>query len=178
MFKSNSLVFTGLHIIAWIFFIGLSIEAGGLLVNFVVSLYKPEFVANLYQKLDLSDMYARSKWVFLGVYSFIILIALFKVVLFYTVIRLMSNMNLLRPFNEFVAKQISLISLYTFIIGLLSYAGRQYAKNLMQHGFATDNLGQFWNDSQAFILMAAVVYVIAVIFQRGMAIQNENDLTV
>ena len=53
MSKSNNLVFKGLQIVAWIIFVGLSIEAGGLLVNFVVSIYKPEFVQRLYQKLDL-----------------------------------------------------------------------------------------------------------------------------
>jgi hypothetical protein len=39
-------------------------------------------------------------------------------------------------------------------------------------------LNQFWADSQAFIIMAAVVYVIATIFSKGVALQNENDLTV
>jgi hypothetical protein len=58
MEKKNNYVFTGfLSIVAWIIFVGLCIEAGGLIVNFVFSLYKPEFVQNLYQKLDLSELY-------------------------------------------------------------------------------------------------------------------------
>jgi len=48
----------------------------------------------------------------------------------------------------------------------------------MRHGFVTDNLNQFWTDSQAFIIMAAVIYIIATIFKKGVDIQNENDLTV
>ena len=48
-----------------------------------------------------------------------------------------------------------------------------------QHfGFVTDGLNQFWADSQAFILMGAVIYIIATIFKKGVDIQNENDLTV
>ena len=35
MSKRNNFVFKGLHIVAWIIFVGLCIEAGGLLVNFV-----------------------------------------------------------------------------------------------------------------------------------------------
>jgi hypothetical protein len=65
MSKTNNFVFKGLKIVAWIIFVGLSIEAGGLIVNFIFNLYKPEFVQNLYQKLDLSEMYNRSKWTFL-----------------------------------------------------------------------------------------------------------------
>lgn len=55
---------------------------------------------------------------------------------------------------------------------------QQTAKNLMHHGFEIDLLDQFWADSEAFILMAAIIYVIATIFSRGVEIQAENDLTV
>lgn len=178
MSKTNNIVFKCLHIVAWLIFIGLSIEAGGLIVNFIFSLYKPEFVQNLYQKLDLSEMYQRSEWAFFSMYSFILVIAILKAVLFYVVIMLMIKIDLSKPFNSFVSKQISKMSYYTFSIGLLSYIAQQSAKNLMHHGFVTDNLNQFWADSEAFILMAAVIYVIATIFKKGIEIQNENDLTV
>ena len=178
MSKKNNFVFWGLYIVAWVIFVGLSIEAGGLIVNFFFSLYKPEFVQNLYQKLDFIEMYEDSKWAFFGIYSFILAISISKASLFYIVIRLMHTMDLSKPFNTFVSRQISQISYYTLSIGLLSYIARQLAKNLMHHGFVTDNLNQFWVDSQAFILMGAVVYIIATIFKKGVDIQNENDLTV
>ena len=162
----------------WLIFVGLCIEAGGLIVNFFFSLYNPEFVQNLYQKLDLSKMYARSKWTFFGMYSFILTISILKACLFYIVISLMHKMDLLKPFNSFVSKQISLMSSYTFSIGLISYLARQIAKNLMHHGYEMDSLNQFWADSQAFILMGAVIYIIATIFKKGVDIQNENELTV
>ena len=176
--KSNNFVFKFLRIVAWVIFVGLSIEAGGLIVNFVFSLYKPEFVQNLYQKLDLSEMYERSKWAFFSMYSFILVIAILKAVLFYVVVILVSEIDLSKPFNSFVSRQISQISYYTFSIGILSYIARQSAKNLQHHGYVIDNLDQFWADSQAFILMAAVIYVIATIFSKGVEMQKENDLTV
>jgi hypothetical protein len=178
MSKANNYVLNGLHIVAWVIFAGLGIEAGGLIVNFFFSLYKPEFVQNLYQKLDLSEMYNRSKGAFFGMYSFILLISVLKACLFYVVIELLWKLNLAKPFNSLVSKQITKISYFTFSIGILSYIARQTAKNLQQHGYALDNLNQFWADSQAFILMAAVIYVIATIFKKGVEIQNENDLTV
>lgn len=178
MSKTNNFIFWGLYIVAWLIFVGLSIEAGGLIVNFFFSLYKPEFVQNLYQKLDLTEMYKDSIIAFFGIYSFILTISILKACLFYIVIRLMHKMDLSKPFNTFVARQISQLSYYTLSIGLLSYIGRQFAKNLMHHGYVTDNLNQFWADSQAFILMGAVIYIIATIFKKGVDIQNENDLTV
>ena len=146
--------------------------------QFYFSIYKPEFVQNLYQKLDLSEMYSRSKSAFFGMYSFILFISLLKACLFYLVIELLWKLDLAKPFNSFVSKKITQISYFTFSIGILSYIARQTAKNLQHHGYIIDNLNQFWADSQAFILMAAVIYVIATIFKKGVEIQNENDLTV
>lgn len=178
MSKTNNFVFKGLHIGAWVIFVGLCIEAGGLIVNFIMSLYKPEFVQNLYQKLDLSAMYTRSKWVYFSMYSFILVISVLKAYLFYVVIVLLSKLDLSKPFSNFASEQITKISYYTFSIGIVSYIGRQTARNLQHRGFFIDNLNQFWADSQAFILMGAVIYVIATIFAKGVEIQNENELTV
>lgn len=178
MSKSSNFVFKSLHIVAWVIFVGLCIEAGGLIVNFIFNLFNPEFVPNLYQKLDLSDMYSASKWAFFGIYSLILSISILKAILFYIVIRLMHKMDLTKPFNPFVSNQFLQISYHTLAIGLFSSIARQTAKNLMHHGFDTDSLNQFWADGQAFILMGAVIYIIATIFKKGVDIQNENDLTV
>lgn len=178
MANNKNLVFLGLHIVAWIIFVGLSIEAGGLIVNFFYSIYKPEFVPKLYQKLDLSEMYNQSKMVFFGMYSFILAISILKAVLFYIVIYLMMKIDLSKPFNSYVSKKFLQISYYTLSIGLISFIGSEIAKNLQHYGIVTDNLNQFWAGSQAFILMAAVIYIIATIFKKGVELQNENDLTV
>ena len=167
-----------MQIVAWIIFVGLCIEAGGLIVNLFFSIYNPEFIPRLYQKLDLGEMYNRSKWAFFGMYSFALAISLLKAYLFYSVIMLVSKLDLSKPFNSFVSTTITKISYTTFSIGILSYIALQTTKNLQHHDYVTDNLDQFWADSEAFILMAAVIYVIAAIFKKGVEIQNENDLTV
>lgn len=178
MLKTNNFIFKGLRIIAWIIFVGLCIETGGLIVNFIFSIYNPEFVQNLYKKLDLSDMYERSKWAFFSMYSFILFIAILKAYLFYIVVKLVTKINLEKPFNTYVAKQISILGYYTLSIGLLSYIARQVAKNLQHHGFVIDKLNPFWADGQAFILMAAVIYIIAIIFSKGVEYQEELEETV
>ena len=178
MATKDNFIFKALQVIAWFIFIGLSIEAGGLIINFGFSLYKPEFVSNLYQKLNLLEMYGRSKWAFFGMYSFILSIAILKTFMFYVVVSLISKFNLSKPFEGFVSKQVTQISYYTFAIGMLSHIAREAAKNLEHHGYEVEKLYPFWADSQAFMLMAAVIYIIATIIRRGVEIQNENDLTV
>ena len=178
MSERNNFVFKTLHVVAWVIFVGLCIEAGGLIVNFIFSVFKPEFVGNLYQKLDLTNLYQQSKWAFLGLYSFLLAVSILKAMLFYILIVLLHKLDLSKPFNSYVANKIKSIAYYTFSIGIIGLIARQIAANLLHHGYETDKLNQFWEDSQAFILMSAVVYVISQIFKRGVELQNENDLTV
>jgi len=178
MKKMDNIVFKGLFVVAWIIFVGLSIEAGAIIVNFVFSIFKPEFVGKLYQKLDLSALYRQSQMSFYTIYSFIIVIAVLKAHLFYLVVEMMHKLDLNKPFNNLVSKQITKISYLTFSIGLLSYVAQETVGRIIRKGYEVGSLHQFWTDSKAFILMAAVIYVISVIFSRGIELQNENDLTV
>jgi len=178
MSKRNNFVFKALHIVAWVIFVGLCIEASALIVNFVFSLFKPEIVQNLYQKLDLSQMYNTNIWVYSGMYGFILTISILKAYLFYVVIMLLHKLDLLKPFNSFVAEQIKKISYITLGIGIFSLIAREISQNMTHYGIEIDKLNQFWEDGSAFLLMAAVIYVIANIFSRGVEIQNEIDLTV
>ncbi|MHA7131094.1 DUF2975 domain-containing protein [Algoriphagus namhaensis] len=178
MSKTNNFVFNALHIVAYIIFIALCFEAGALIVNFIFSLVKPEMLPNLYPPLDLTEMYRESRWAFFGMYGFILSVSILKAFLFYIVVKLMHQMDLAKPFNSFVSGQILQISHLTLTIGLFSFVARQVAKSLIHYGFDTDSLNQFWVDSQAFILMGAVIYIIAMIFKKGVDMQNENELTV
>ncbi len=176
--KKNDIIFKVLTVVAWIFFVGLCIEAGALIVNFIYSLFNPLVLKNLYQKLDLSELYKKSKAIFFSMYAFILVVALLKSILFYEVIKLVSKLDLNRPFSDFVSKQIRKISYITLSIGLFSDFARKVAKNIEQHGFDIDRINEFWVDGQAFILMAAVIYIIAAIFKRGIELQIENDSTI
>ncbi|MBI5808651.1 MAG: DUF2975 domain-containing protein [Ignavibacteriales bacterium] len=178
MSKTNNFVFWSLYTVAWLIFVGLSIEGGGLIINFIYSLYKPEVVQNLYQKLDMMPILRESKMVFFGLYSFILSIAILKAILFYFLIVLMHKMDRKKPFSTFVSKQISKVSYLTLSIGVLGYIAQGITRNLNHHNFNTSYLDQFWADSKAFILMGAVIYIIATIFQKGVEIQSENDLIV
>ena len=148
MAKTNNWIFKALIIITWLIFIGLCIEAGGLLVNFVFSLYRPEFVQNLYQKLDLSEMYERSKFAFFSMYSFILVISLLKAVLFYFIIIILpdKNFSLSSPFNKTIERFILKMSFVSFLIGLFSTWGSSYAEGLMRLGLKMPDLQQMYFD--------------------------------
>lgn len=167
-----------MHVIAWLIFIGLSIEAGGLIVNFIFSIFKPEFVSKLYQKMDLSQVYQQSKFAFYSMYSFVLVISVLKALLFYWVILLLLKLDLSKPFSSIVAKKITQISYFTFSIGILSSIAKKITEVLTEKGYEIKVLEQFWVDSSAFITMSAIIYIISIIFNRGIELQEENELTI
>jgi hypothetical protein len=176
--RTDNFILVVLKIVSWVIFVGLCINAGALYLNFFATILNSEHILILYQDIDLSEMFQNNSKVFYGVFSLILIISALKAYLFYLVIKLVSKIDLTKPFNSSVSERISSISYYAFSIGLLSYIARITARNLENRGFNIDNLNQFWVDSQAYILMAAVIYVIAVIFSKGVEYQEELEETV
>jgi hypothetical protein len=178
MKKNNTTVLKGLHIASWIIFIGLCIEAGALLFNFVFTLFQPLATRNVYNGLDLSVLYEKEFPHFVGIMSFIVVLAFMKSYLFYLVVKLFTQLNIVTPFSVEIAKIIEKISYEAFSIAMLSIITKQYAKRLIQKGYELSDTSAYWNDTAAFLMMAAIVYVISQIFKRGIELQQENDLTI
>lgn len=178
MRKTNFIIYISMQVFAWLIFVGLCVEAGGYLVNFIFSIIKPEVVERLYQKLDLSSIFIQSRFDFFLVYSFILTTALLKAFLFYQVILLTFKLDLAKPFNQSAAQLVARISYCTFLVGVLSVIAQQSIKVFKFNDEVTLHLERIWSGGSAFILMAGVIFIIAVIFKKGVEIQHENDLTV
>lgn len=178
MSNRTSLIFKGLEIVAWLILIGLFIELCALIIHFAFNFIDMEMVKDMYGDFDLGPIYESNPFGFFSLYAFILALTFFKVGLFWIVVRLVMTIDLTKPFNSDVARYISRISLFTFTIGILSLIGSRIANFFLHRGYETDGLDQFWSDSQAFIIMAAVIYIIAMIFKRGIEMQSENELTV
>lgn len=178
MSKNQDFVLKALNFGAWIVFIGLCIESGALIFNFTYSVIKPVAAHNIYKGLDLFNLQQDHFGHFIALMSFIVVISTLKAYLFYLVVKVLMKLNIVKPFSIEVAKMIEKISLEVFSIAIVGLVAQQYTKRLIQSGYEISLANEYWSDSGAFLMMAAVVYVIAQIFKRGIELQNENDLTV
>jgi hypothetical protein len=88
------------------------------------------------------------------------------------------KLNLVKPFDVEIAKLIEKISFEAFAIAIVSIVAHQYTKMLIQSGYEVSHVEKYWNDTAAFLMMAAIIFVISQIFKKGIELQNENDLTV
>jgi hypothetical protein len=178
MSKKNDFILKALNVVSWIVFIGLCIEAGALLFNFILTLFNPIAANNIYKGLNLSALYEVNFANYIGVMSFVVVLSLMKAYLFFLVVKIFMKLNLVKPFNVEIAKLIEKISYEAFAIAIVSVIAHQYTKRLIQSGYVLGDVGQYWDDTAAFLMMAAIIFVISQIFKKGIEIQNENDLTV
>ena len=178
MEKNTDFLLKALNVIAWIIFIGLCIESGALIFNFTYSIYNPIVAHNIYKGLDLSGLQAKSFAHFIGLMSFIVLISTLKAYLFYLVVKIFLKLNFVKPFSVEIAKLIEKISFEVASIAIVGAIAKQYTKRLIHSGYDISNAQEYWNDTGAFLIMAATIYVIAQVFKKGIELQNENDLTV
>lgn len=171
-----------LHIISWIIFIGLCIDAGGYLTNTIYALAVNSHIAeNFWTKINFESLLNYSSNHFAVVTFYMTTVAVLKAVLFYLIIKLFDEkkIDLKQPFNKEMAKFISNISYICILIGLFSLGGRNYTnwielQNVFMPNFEQLNLG----GADVWIFMGIVLLVLAQIFKRGIEIQQENELTI
>jgi hypothetical protein len=178
MSKKNDFILKALNVLSWVIFIGLCIESGALLFNFILTLFKPVATHDIYKGLNLSVIYENSFSHFIGIMSFVVVLSILKAYLFFLVVKIFMKLNLVNPFNVEIAKLIEKISYEAFVIAIVSIVAHQYIKGLIQSGYEVGHVEKFWNDTTAFLMMGAIIFVISQIFNRGIELQNENDLTV
>lgn len=178
MTKSNDFIWNAIQVICWFIFAGLCVQTGALLFNYIYSLFRPIATNNLHLGLDLSVIYEQSITIYSVLFSLVIAISTLKAVVFYFVLRLFKKLKLVKPFTETVSALISNISYYAFSVGVLSYVAHQFTKNLSHKGYDVNVISRYWNDNDAYLMMAAILFVIALIFRKGIELQNESELTV
>jgi hypothetical protein len=178
MSKSNDGILKALKIVSWIIFIGLCAESGALIFNFIMTLFKPAASLDIYRGLNLSEMYENNFPHFIGMMSFVVALSILKAYLFYLVLKIFLKLNLVKPFDAEIARLIEKISLEALSIAIVSIVAHQYTKGLIESGYKVSFVEKYWDDTAAFLMMAAIIFIIAQVFKKGIELQNENDLTV
>jgi hypothetical protein len=171
-----------LHVISWIIFIGLCINAGGILFNaFYTLIVNPIAAVNFWQGIDLSGLLNFDKGYFIVETLLMSIVTILKAVLFYLIVKILydKKLNLAQPFNIEIKRFISNMSYLAIGIGLFSYWGINYTKWLATKALAMPDIQSLqFGGADVWLFMGIILLVIAQIFKRGVEIQSENDLTI
>ena len=178
MSQSTDLVIKFLHVISWIIFIALCYQTGALLFNYSFMQFRVFPPENQYLILDLSQLFVQDEFLFGLVFIIAIGVTALKAYTFYLITQIFAYLNLHKPFSREIASLISKISYYVFVVGIVGAIASGINEDLANQGYPVENAMEYWDDYSAFLMMSAVVFVIAQVFKKGLEIQAENDLTV
>lgn len=172
-----------LQILSWIIFIGLCIEAGGIAVNTIITLFiNPSGVENFWEGADyLSSLYRFDHGHFFVITLMMTIVAVLKAILFYLIVKLFVNkkLNMSQPFSTDLRHFIIKLSYLALGIGLFSHFGFKYSVWLAKQGSKTADLQSLHiAGADVWLFMAVILFVIVQIVKRGIEIQTENDLTI
>ncbi len=170
-----------LNILSWIIFVGLCIEAGGIIFNTVYALYKPIVATYFWNGTDLSALYAHDKGHFITQTTLMSIATVMKVLIFYLIIKFFygKKFNIASPFHPEITKMVFNIAYLCLGAGLFSLLGTRDAALIEEQGVQMPDIhylriggGDVW------LFMAVVLMVIGQVFKKGTELQTESDLTV
>ena len=174
-------ILTLLKILSWIIFLGLCVEAGGIIFNSAYALYKPVVATYFWNGANLSDLYAHDKGHFITQTVLMSIAAVMKALIFYLIVKLFydKKFSIAKPFNPDVTGIVFKISYCCLGAGIFSLWGARYASWIKDQGVQMPDIeylriggGDVW------LFMAVVLMVIGQVFKKGTELQTESDLTV
>ena len=162
-----------MYILSWIVFIGLCIKTGIIIVSYLNSIGNPRIAENLYAGLNLSEYYNHSFKQYTFIVSYKVALLATEAYITFLVTKLLSSLNLEKPFNLNVQKLMQSISYSIFNLWIIAILHNSHVRFLAKK--FNFSLGLFSSD---FIFLAGVIFIFAQIVKRGIEIQNENELTI
>jgi hypothetical protein len=162
-----------MHVLSWIVFVGLMIKAGSILISYLVSIGNEEASKNLFGGLNLWDYRNHSFTQYSLIVGYKILLFAFEAYIAYQIIKLLSKLNLEKPFNPRVQILMQKISYSVFYLWILATIHNTHVQFLgKKYRFTIDLF------SSDFIFLAGIIFIFAQIVKRGIELQSENELTI
>jgi Protein of unknown function (DUF2975) len=182
MSKSDDYLFKGVNILAWIIFIGVCIDAGGVITNALYSIFfNARFSTHFWGGIDLYNVYNFNEAIFVTLVTLMSITTFLKATMFYLIVKIFHDkkLDLSKPFNATLAKYIYLIAYCAFGIGIFSSWGSNLVFGLTNQNVILPLIHELkMEGASIWFLMASTLLIFAVIFKKGIVLQSDNDLTV
>jgi len=165
--------------VTWAAFIGLCIKAGSLMFTFIMSVFwNPVAAKDLYLGLDLSALQSLDQFYYICLVWLVIATTALKAFLFYLAVRIFDKINFNQPFCETLVLLIRNISFVALLTSSMIYLTNKYSDQLIAKGINLSSLSPHLTGASEFLFLAGIVFVISLVFRKGIEIQEENQLTV
>ena len=175
MTTTNSSVFKVLRVVSAMLFVGLFFQTATILYSSLQSLFADANAAkDLYRGLSLYELLSANKAYYINAVSLLVLVNGLKTYVLFLVMRVFKIFNPAKPFESAMSELFMKISYFSLGTGVLALIANGYFKWLLKNGTVVPvNWG-----SEEILVFAGVIYILALVFQKGTELQTENDLTV
>ncbi len=174
----TTLILNAMKIISWVVFIALCVKTSTLLIVYVTGEFADSVAyAEAADTMNTSRILIQNPVYFTATSIGVILIYALKTFMMYQVLQIFLKINLENPFNHTLATIISRLSGITLAIGLLTMVLVRFSTWLNLRG-ESHNLRIFLDKGDEFIFFAGIIFIISLIFKRGMELQTESELTI
>jgi hypothetical protein len=175
MTATNSTILKVMNVLFWIIFIGLCIKTGAILTSFIVSLFVNSAGAtDLYLGLDLSELYSYDRGYYVLTVSLLLALSGLKAYIAYLIVRFFMKFKLSKPFGRELTDIFLSISYVSLATGVLAILSGGYAKWIAKKGVSVPI---DWSGSEI-LFFSGVIYLLALVYEKGTDLQMENELTV
>ena len=173
--QSNNIVIL-FHVLFWIIFVGLCLETGTQIVSFVLKLFWHYNVnPKLHYEPSFVDVFAKNPKYYIGLKSFTIAILVLKTYMTYLVLKIFAVFKLENPFKEKTSRLIGWISVLALETGILSVIAAGYSDWLVKRDVLNQQVE--WGGNEL-LFLAGIIYILGMVFRRGVEIQSEQELTI
>lgn len=178
--KTNSgRILSIMKFLFWFIFIGLCVQTGALIFTMLLSLFgNVETASDLYLGLNLTSLYEFSIGHFIILLTFVIALSALKAYIAYLVVQIFTKIDFESPFNTNTSERLSKISHVALSTGVLALIANAYNLYLFKRSIIDSSAQPYVEGSREFLFLAGIIFIIAQIFKKGVALQNENELTI
>lgn len=174
MTATQSTIMSIMKVLFWIAFIGLCIQTGALLFTSILSITKPIVSKDLYMGLNLSELRDSDAGYYWLTISLLITLSALKAYIAFIVVKIFMVFDLSKPFSREIAKLFLQISELALTTGIITIISTSYFKWIAKKGISMP----ITDSGTEILFFAGIIYLLAVVFEKGSQLQTENDLTV
>jgi hypothetical protein len=168
-FTTLMLVFSGMAMV------GYAIEAGTKIISTGVSISNAGAPGNIIKNFDMSAVRQYDLGIYLAAMSLLIAIPILKSYIWYQVITILQRFNAEAPFRADFSKSLEKINQILVTLVILCVSANMYTH------WIENKIDQSLNVEykiEEYLFMAALVFIISHIFQKGKELSVENELTI
>lgn len=167
------------QVLAWVLFIGACIKAGALITTYGISLWISEEASkNLYEGLNLWGLREASMAYYHTAEWGLIALAVAKAMVLYVLVWLVTHTEPERPFQIQVVLRMERMGYWSLGAGVLTLLLAEWSKRLLASGIDVETFDTYLQSGPEWLLLGAILLVLAQVFRQAVVLQSENDLTI